>query len=127
MSDHNHDDTNSGVEMHATFRGYMTGFWLSVVLTVIPFWLVMGDVMTNPHLAAFVVIGLGGLQMIVHMIYFLHMNTRAEAGWLAMSMVFTILLLIIAVVGSLWIMYHLDTNMMPGMAAQMQNPTMSLT
>jgi cytochrome o ubiquinol oxidase operon protein cyoD len=48
------------------------------------------------------------------MIYFLHMNTRSEGGWTMMAAIFTIIVVVIALSGSLWVMYHLNTNMMPG-------------
>ena len=115
MSDHDHDATSHSEMPHATYREYMIGFWISVVLTVIPFWLVLGDVLDNKGLAIFYVCALGLVQMIVHMVYFLHMNTRAEDGWLIMSLAFTLLLVVIAIAGSIWIMFHLDHNMMPGM------------
>ena len=51
--------------------------------------------------------------MIVHMIYFLHLNTKSEAGWIIISLAFTLMLVIIAIAGSVWIMWHLDQNMMP--------------
>ena len=115
MSDHDHGSAPHADAPHATFREYMTGFWLSVVLTVIPFWLVLADVLDNKGLAIFYVCALGLVQMLVHMVYFLHMNSRAEEGWLIMSLAFTVLLVIIAIAGSVWIMFHLDHNMMPGM------------
>ena len=56
-----HDGTEHYVEgaPHASFREYMIGFWLSVVLTVIPFWLVLGDVLDNAGLTIFFVIAHG--------------------------------------------------------------------
>ena len=98
---------------HASFREYMIGFWLSVVLTVIPFWLVLGDVLESANLTIFIIIFFAIMQMIVHMIYFLHLNTKSEAGWIIISLAFTLMLVIIAIAGSVWIMWHLDQNMMP--------------
>ena len=121
MSDH--DDPGQSVQgmPQSTLRGYMIGFWLSVVLTVIPFWLVLGDVLQNPALAIFFIIAMGTAQMIVHMIYFLHLNTKSENGWLIMSLAFTALLVVIAIAGSIWIMFHLDRNMMPAMMDTMSS------
>lgn len=98
---------------HGSFRGYMTGFVLSVILTAVPFWLVMTGALDNKQLTGFIVMGLAVVQIIVHMIYFLHMNGRSEGGWTMMALVFTIILVVIALAGSLWVMYHLNTNMMP--------------
>ena len=51
------------------------------------------------------------------MIYFLHMNSRSENGWTMMALIFTIVLVAISLIGSLWVMYHMNLNMMPGMAS----------
>ena len=93
---------------------YMIGFGLSVILTAIPFWLVMTGVLGDPQLTAFTIMGFAVAQILVHMIYFLHMNTRSEGGWTMMAAIFTIIVVVIALSGSLWVMYHLNTNMMPG-------------
>ena len=98
-------------------RDYVTGFVLSVILTAIPFFLVMSGIVGSGRLTAFLVLACAVAQIIVHMIYFLHMNLKSEAGWTVISLVFTIVVLVIAVIGTLWVMYHMDANMMPGMAA----------
>lgn len=109
-NDHDQGSAHGG---HGSFRTYMIGFGLSVVLTIIPFWLVMGDVLDSRLLAVAIVFILGAGQMIVHIYFFLHMNSRAEEGWLAMSASFTVLLVVIVLSGSIWVMFHLDENMMP--------------
>lgn len=112
-----HHDSEAHVEgaPHASFRDYMVGFGLSVVLTIIPFWLVMGDVLDSANLTVFLIVAFGAVQMIVHMIYFLHLNTKSEAGWVLISLAFTVMLVVITVAGSIWIMAHLDGNMMSWM------------
>ena len=92
---------------------YMIGFALSVILTAIPFWLVMTGTLGDNQLTGFIIMGLAAVQMIVHMVYFLHMNGRSEGGWTMMALIFTIVIVVIALAGSLWVMYHLNTNMMP--------------
>lgn len=116
--DDHHDDDGHG---ESTFRGYMTGFILSVILTIIPFWLVMGNVFEKSGVTALVILALGAIQMCVHVVYFLHMNTRAEGGWSLLAMIFTIIIVVIALAGSLWVMYHLNTNMMPNMIHDMKD------
>lgn len=98
---------------HGTYRGYITGFIISVVLTAIPFWLVMGDVIDNRIWNSVILMGFAAVQMVVHMIFFLHMNGKAEGGWNALAFGFTLILVVIAISGSFWVMYHLNTNMMP--------------
>ncbi len=100
-------------EPHGTLQGYLIGFALSVVLTAIPFWLVMGDVSWSKQVIAFTIMGFAAVQMVVHMVFFLHMTPKSEDGWTLTSLVFTLILVVITLAGSLWVMYHLDTNMMP--------------
>jgi len=109
---HDLHDTATG-EMHASFSGYMTGFVLSVILTAIPFWLVMGDVFASKPLTVLLVMGIGAVQIVVHMVYFLHMSPRSEGGWTLMALIFTLIIVGIALAGSLWVMHHLNANMMP--------------
>ncbi|MGR4872402.1 cytochrome o ubiquinol oxidase subunit IV [Variovorax sp. LARHSF232] len=110
-----HDDHDEG-GIHATFKGYMTGFVLSVILTAIPFWLVMGNVFQKPSTTIMVVLAFAAVQIVVHMVYFLHMDAKSQGGWNMLALVFTAVLVVITLSGSLWVMYHLNTNMMPGMS-----------
>lgn len=98
---------------HGSLRDYLTGFFLSVVLTAIPFWLVMSGAIEDRQATALVIMAFAMVQIVVHMIYFLHMNTKSENGWTAMALIFTIIIVVIALSGSLWVMYHLNNNMMP--------------
>ena len=113
------NDHHGGDMPHSTFKGYMTGFVLSVILTAIPFWLVMGDVIKDTGMTALVILGFAAVQIVVHMIYFLHMNFHSEGGWNMLALIFTIVIVAIAIAGSLWVMYHLNTNMMPQMDHEM--------
>jgi len=106
---------------HGSLRDYVIGFVLSVILTVIPFWLVMGEVFASKALTVGLVMAFGAVQMVVHMVYFLHMKRSSEGGWIVMSMLFTLVIILIALVGSLWVMYHMNTNMMPVSPEIMRN------
>ena len=107
--DHHHDGGHS----HGTFSSYMLGFVLSVVLTAIPFWLVMSGTLPSKQITALVIMAFAVVQIVVHMIYFLHMSPKSENGWTMMALIFTIVMVVIALSGSLWVMSHLNSNMMP--------------
>ena len=107
---HAHGDTHG----HGSKKSYLVGFALSSILTAIPFWLVMADPIGNPGITAAAVIIFAVLQILVHTICFLHVNAQAEGGWTLIAYIFTAVILFITIAGSLWIMYHLNTNMMPG-------------
>ena len=98
---------------HGTYRDYMTGFVLAVILTVIPFFLVMARPIESAGYTAAIVLVCAVAQILVHMVFFLHMTPKAEDGWLLLSTLFTIVLVVITLAGSLWIVFHLNRNMMP--------------
>ena len=116
---HAHAHGHGAVYPLSTLRAYLTGFALSVILTAIPFWLVMTGVIESKTLTAILIMTMAAVQIVVHMIYFLHMNAKAEGGWTLMSLIFTVVVLAIALSGSMWIMYHLKVNMMPPTMSQM--------
>ena len=110
-AEHEHHGESYG---HGTRKSYLVGFAMSVVLTAIPFWLVMTGVLT-PTATAVAVVASAVVQILVHTVCFLHVNTQSEGGWTLLAYVFTAVVLLILIAGSIWIMYHLNTNMMPGM------------
>src|SRR5690606_41851914 len=94
-------------------RAYVTGFILSVILAAIPFWLVMGEVIPHSGTTALVMLGFAVVQIVVQMVYFLHVNARSEGGWNMLALMFTVVLVVIVLAGSLWVMHHMNANMMP--------------
>ncbi len=112
MSAHGHETDLHDEESHGSRKGYWIGFGLAAVLTAIPFWLVM-TMPLSARATAFIIMGFAAVQIVVHMIYFLHMNRRAEGGWSIMALLFTVVIVAIALSGSLWVMYHMNANMMP--------------
>ncbi|MBB6056012.1 cytochrome o ubiquinol oxidase subunit IV [Tolumonas osonensis] len=104
-------NTSHGGASHGSVKSYTTGFILSVILTVIPFWIVMEGAL--PQSTIILVIAVFAVaQILVQLGYFLHMNTKSDGGWNMIAFVFTVLIIAIIVVGSLWIMFHLNHNMM---------------
>jgi cytochrome o ubiquinol oxidase operon protein cyoD len=116
-----HDDHHDDGGYHATIGGYAIGFVLSVILTAIPFWLVMAKMIPNSTMTAFVVLAIAAVQIVVHMVFFLHMNTKSENGWNMLALIFTVVLVVIMLAGSLWVMKHLNENMMPMSVHDMSN------
>ncbi len=112
---HGHDDhdDHDDVGYHATVKGYLVGFLLSLILTAIPFFLVMTKSISSSAAMGIVLLGFAAVQIVVHMIYFLHMNSKVEGGWSMLSLIFTIAVVVIMLAGSIWVMFHLNSNMMP--------------
>ncbi|XNM77652.1 cytochrome o ubiquinol oxidase subunit IV [Escherichia coli] len=70
-----------------------------------------GRVLPPPTVLA-TVVGMAVVRFFVHLVYFLHINTLSEERWNLVALIFTVLIIAIVVVGSLWIMYNLNINMM---------------
>jgi cytochrome o ubiquinol oxidase operon protein cyoD len=74
----------------------------------------MSGVIENKQITSLVIMAFAVAQILVHMICFLHMSAKSENGWTLMALLFTIVIVGITLSGSLWVMYHLNTNMMAG-------------
>lgn len=120
MANAEHASPAVGHIPHGDFRSYMTGFVLSVILTAIPFAIVMSGGFESRAVTALVVLLFAVIQIVVHMIYFLHMDLHAEGGWTVISLVFTLIVLIICLAGTIWVMHNMDSNMMPDMIELME-------
>ena len=107
--DHSHN-AHAG-ESHGSLGSYTTGFILSVILTVAAFGLVMTGTLAGEH-ALLAIAGLAFVQIVVHLIYFLHLDGSSAQRWNVMAFLFTLLILAIVVVGSLWVMHNMNANMM---------------
>ena len=90
------------------------GFLLSVILTLIPFGLVMTDAFEDTATTALIVMSLGVVQIIVHMVCSLQLNRRTEGSRVLPALIVTVLLVAILLVGTLWGMAPLDGNAVPG-------------
>ncbi|WP_204313385.1 cytochrome o ubiquinol oxidase subunit IV, partial [Klebsiella michiganensis] len=67
---HGHGDAHGAGQGHGSLKGYLIGFGLSVVLTAVPFWLVMTGTLGNAQATALVITALAVVQIVVHMVFF---------------------------------------------------------
>lgn len=108
---HDSHDSHAGHDTHSSFKSYAIGFILAVILTVIPFKIVMDGTMDKGTIL-WIILGMAVVQMLVHLKYFLHLDSSSEQRSNVIALLFTALILVIVVAGSLWIMHNLNTNMM---------------
>jgi len=94
-----------------SLKSYLTGFVLSLILTAIPFALVMSGTWSSSAILAGI-FSAGIVQILVHLYYFLHLDTSSAARWNVLAMIFTILIMALFVGGTIWIMYSLHYRMM---------------
>lgn len=92
-------------------KDYITGFVASLILTVIPF--IFAGIQILPKGATYALFFACAIaQVLVHFSYFLHMEARTEQGrWNLLSLVFSAIVVLIVIVGSIWIMWNLNVNM----------------
>ncbi|NCC23105.1 MAG: cytochrome o ubiquinol oxidase subunit IV [Alphaproteobacteria bacterium] len=105
-----HHDHGTGAS-HGTVRTYLTGFALCIVLTVIPFWLVMAGTLSKAATIAGVMIA-ATLQLFVQLHYFLHLDTSSAQRWNVIAIGFAAIIMALVIGGSMWIMWHLHMRMM---------------
>jgi cytochrome o ubiquinol oxidase operon protein cyoD len=91
---------------HGGLRSYLAGFVLAVVLTLIPFLMVMNKAASTTTLVI-VIFSTAVVQILVHLRYFLHLRFTYEQRWNVFSFVFTAVIVLILVFGSVWIMFSL--------------------
>lgn len=96
---------------HGTFTTYVTGFVLSVLLTVIAFAMV-GYHLFSSATTIVVIVVLALLQLLVQLRFFLHMSVNSHARWNLMTFIFTAIIVLILVFGSIWIMVNINYHMM---------------
>ncbi|OGT46404.1 MAG: cytochrome o ubiquinol oxidase subunit IV [Gammaproteobacteria bacterium RIFCSPHIGHO2_12_FULL_41_20] len=91
---------------------YVVGVVGCVLLTLIAFWVVMSSQLTKGQILA-VIYAAACLQFLVQLLCFLRLNTQTEQGRInVMALIFTGVILLCIIMGSLWIMWNLHYNMM---------------
>jgi len=111
-----HDDAAPGDE-HAGGSGfgaiqvYLLGFVLAIGLTVASFWVAGSNAVWGPGIPA-ALLALAVAQMGVHLVFFLHITSGPENTNNTLALAFGVLIVLVIVVGSVWIMAHLNHNLM---------------
>jgi len=112
-----HGDVAPGDELgpadvpHA-IRGYLVGLALATLLTCVSFYIARTELVWQPSIPiALSVLALA--QMGVHLVFFLHITSGPDNVNNVMALAFGLLIVVLLVFGSLWIMLHLDHNVMP--------------
>ncbi|WGS66209.1 cytochrome o ubiquinol oxidase subunit IV [Enterobacteriaceae bacterium ET-AT1-13] len=92
-------------------KNYLFGFIISVILTTIPFILIKYEFL-NIKINTFIIIIMAILQIITHFKFFLHLNTSNQEKFNLITLIFTLIVILILIFGSIWIMFNLNKNML---------------
>ncbi len=102
----------------APIKTYLAGYALALALTAAAFVLVSAYRVSDSEIMSrgllLVCLGLlAGFQLIIQSVFFLHLSAERRARLTLVSTLFTVLVVLTIIVGSLWIMHNLNYNMMP--------------
>jgi len=105
-------DSVPGEEKAEGVGGYVVGLGLAVLLTVVSFFIAGTTLVWGPSIPVALVV-LAIAQMGVHLVFFLHITTGPDNVNNVMALGFGVLIVLLVMAGSLWIMGHMNHNMMP--------------
>ena len=98
--------------LRTELRGYTIGLILAAALTAAAFWSIDEHVIYGPGIVmALIVFGLA--QVGVHLVFFLHLTTSPDNTNNALALAFGVLFVSMIFFGSIWVMYHLNDNLIP--------------
>ena len=106
---HSHNGHDDG--SHGSVKSYGIGFILSVILTLIPFGLVMYPTLPK-SITLMIVVAFAVIQVLVHLVYFLHLDRSAAQRNNVIAFVFAAIVIVLLVGLSIWIMFSIHTFMM---------------
>jgi len=106
------DERADGREIAEGIRGYLIGLGLATLITVVAFFVSQTSLVWQPSIPVALLV-LAIAQMGVHLVFFLHITTGPESFNNVLALAFGLLIVILLIVGSLWIMTHLNHNVVP--------------
>ncbi len=102
---------------------YVIGLALALILTGVSFWVASTSTLWGPGVAVGLVV-LAIAQMGVHLVFFLHITSGPDNTNNVLALAFGVLIVFLVMVGTIWIMAHMDANVAPDpaiMNLQMQH------
>jgi len=93
-------------------RGYLLGLGLATLLTIASFWANQTREI-YAYGVAMALLVLAVAQIGIHLIFFLHITTDPDNENNILALAFGVLIVCLIVFGSLWVMLHLNHNLMP--------------
>lgn len=106
------DERADGREIAEGILGYLIGLGLSILFTAVAFYVSGTSLVWQPSIPAALIV-LAIAQMGVHIVFFLHITTRPDSVNNLMALMYGVFIVFVLIVGSVWIMTHLNYNMMP--------------
>jgi cytochrome o ubiquinol oxidase operon protein cyoD len=99
---------------NASFKPQFIGFVLSFVLIIAAYRIVTHHHLSNGFLSM-TICGVAIIQVLIQLIFFMHLGLESKPHWHSITFLFTLLVIILIIGGSLWIMNNINYNLMPAM------------
>jgi cytochrome o ubiquinol oxidase operon protein cyoD len=115
---HDEDDRSPGATLEGEgslaqgVLSYVIGLALAIILTIASFWAVHTHLIYGPGIPMAIAV-FAIAQMGIHLVFFLHMTSAPDNTNNSLALAFGLLIVFLVVFGSLWIMAHLNENMLP--------------
>ena len=106
------DQTEAGESIRSGVSGYLLGLALAVALTVASFWIARTHIIYGPGVPM-ALVALAIAQMGIHLVFFLHITTAPDNTNNVLAVAFGVLIVFVLVFGTVWVMAHMNHNMMP--------------
>jgi cytochrome o ubiquinol oxidase subunit IV len=105
-------DSIEGHDAAGALGAYLIGLGLATLLTVVSFFVARTTLVWQPSIPVALAV-LAVAQMGIHLVFFLHITTGPDNVNNVLALAFGVLIVFLIIVGSLWIMEHMDHNMLP--------------
>jgi cytochrome o ubiquinol oxidase operon protein cyoD len=109
------DDRTPGVEEHestASVLSYTVGLGLAIVATIASFVVAQTNLLWPPGIPVGLIV-LALAQIGVHLVFFLHLGSGPDQTNNILALAFGVLIVFLVIGGSIWIIAHLNVNLMP--------------
>ena len=106
------DQTEAGESVGEGVRGYLLGLALAVALTLASSWVARTHILYGPSIPV-ALVALAIAQMGIHLVFFLHITTAPDNTNNVLALAFGVLIVFVLVFGTVWVMAHMNHNMVP--------------
>lgn len=106
------EEGEGGEGVGAAVRGYVLGLALAIALTLASFWVARTHIIYGPGIPV-ALVALAVAQMGIHLVFFLHITTAPDNANNVLALAFGVLIVFVLVFGTVWVMAHMNHNMVP--------------
>ena len=109
------EDRTPGVEEHessASYLSYSVGLGLAIITTIASFMVAETNLLWAPGIPVGLIV-LALAQIGIHLVFFLHLGSGPDSTNNILALAFGVLIVFLVIAGSVWIIAHLNSNMMP--------------